>query len=321
MSTQNVSVGARFGWIGASFGLFKRHFATFIGASAIMLALVLAAMVPAGLAMYSSVARMAAASAAGGVPPLGADMGGFWLSYGLAMLVFLLGFPPMLIGWFRLCRELDQGRPARATDILAPYRDGGLWWRSLKFVLVAMALYLLVLVLVGLAFAGPFSAFMQETAAQKAAALAGAAPVQPHITAALVLGYFAFLAIALLLQFVYMVGFAEIALRPTRTLGAMRLAAAGVARNALKLFLFLFCIGLAFLVACVVAGIALGALFALLAMLQPAAAMLVGAVCYLLVLLCMYPLMFAGHYLVWKSMLGDGVAPPPPEAFDGALVA
>lgn len=321
MSTQSVSVGTMFGWIGASFGLFKRNFGTFIGASAIMLALVLVALVPVGLAMYSSVAQMAATGAAGGAPPLTADLTGFGLSYGLAMLVFLLGFPPMLIGWIRLCRELDQGRPGRATDILAPYRDAGLWWRSLKFVLLAMLVYMLALVLVGLAFSGPFSAFMQETAAQKAAALAGAAPVPPHFTAALVMGYFAFLAIGLLLQFIYMVGLAEIALRPTRTLGAMRLASAGVARNVLKLLLFLFCVGLVFLVACLVAGIALGALFALLAMIKPAAAMLVGAVCYLLLLLCIYPLMFAGHYLVWKSMLGDSVDPPPPEAFDGALAA
>jgi hypothetical protein len=112
------------------------------------------------------------------------------------------------------------------------------------------------------------------------------------------------------LQFVYMLGFTEVSLRPTGALGALRLGTVGMARNVLKLFLF-----------ALAASMVLGAIFVcivlVLALLVWAlslvsATLAVVAVCafYLAFLLCLYPLMFAGHYFAWKSVLGDDSVPP-----------
>ena len=229
----------------------------------------------------------------------------FYAAYAITIVAALLLLPPLLVGWNRLCRNLDQGNAAGALDILQPYKDGPLWLRSLGFALLAVAMYLLLIGLFGFAFFGAISEFMQQAAAQQAAALAGVAPAPPSFSPVLVLAYFVLIGAMVILQFVHMVGFAEISLRDTSVIEAMKRGLGGVLRNALKLLVFLFCFGLLALIVLVVIAVVLGLVFTLLMLLSPTLATAVGILLYVPFLLCLYPLIYASHYFVWKSMLGE----------------
>ena len=304
MSVQSVSIGSMFGWIVDSFGLLKRKFGSLLLASAVTLVLGLLMILPMWLLMFVSMKQAVASGAmTSGAMPMAANMPLFFAMYAITLVIGLLLFPPLLVGWFRLCRDIDQGNPVRGLDIVKPYRDSQLWFRSLRFALLAFLIYIAVFGVFAVAFSGVIFGFMQQVAAQQAAAISGATPVAPHFPAAFVLAYFGFIGLALLLQFVYMLGFAEISLRPTTTVEALKLALAGVFRNALKLVVFLFCALTLFSIVLFIVALLLGLVIWLASLIHPALSILIALMFYLPFLLCMYPLMFAGSYFVWKSIL------------------
>ena len=312
MYVQSVSIGSMFGWIGDTFTLFKQHLSGFLVAAGVTLLLFVLIFLPMWLVMLAAMpGPLGAGGTAGGGLPMAGHLGWFYSMYGFSIVLSLALFPPLLIGWFRLCRDLDQGTPVSGMNILKPYRDRPLWLRSLGFALLAFVIYVAVLALCVLAFWAPIAALMQQAALQQAAALTGATPVPPAFSAGLVLGYFTILAVAVLFQFFYMLGFAEISLRPTTVAEAMKQAATGVLKNALKLLVFL--VGSFFLLVIVflIIGLILGLLAAVLAMISPKLMMVGIFLLYVPIALCMYPLMFAGHYFVWKSVLGGGPEPLP----------
>jgi hypothetical protein len=321
MSVQSVSIGSMFGWIGDTFRLFKRNFSGLLAASGVTLAVFVAIFLPMWLVMLATLPGiMTPGAAPGGGLPMAGDLGLFYAMYGFSILLSLALFPPLLVGWFRLCRDLDQGTPVRGLDILKPYRDRPLWFRSLRFALLAFVIYLAIIALCVLAFWTPIAAFMQQAALQQAATLAGTTPAPPAFPAGLVLGYFTILAVAVLFQFFYMLGFAEISLRPATVADAMKQSAVGVGKNALKLLVFLVGAALGLLVVFLVVALAVTVLAMLLAMISAKLMMVAIFLLYVPIALCMYPLMFAGHYFVWKSVLG-GVAPPAPETYPTAVAA
>lgn len=307
MSAQSVSIGSMFGWIVDAFKLLGRNFLSLMSASGVTLALVVLMFLPMWIFMFAS---MMQAMKGGGVPsgsmPMAGNIALFYSMYGISIILSLLLFPPMLVGWFRLFQDIDQGNAVRGLDILKPYKDKPVWFRSLRFALLAFLIYVAVFALFGLAFSGPISDFMQQVAAQHAATIAGATPAPPHFPAALVLAYFGFLGVAILMQFVYMLGFAEVSLRTTSAVEAMKQAAGGVFKNALKLILFLICAFLLSAVALFIVVLLLGLLVGILTLVHPVLAMVAAIILYIPILLCMYPLMFGGHYFVWKSILGGG---------------
>ena len=311
MAVQSVGVGPMFGWVFDAFRTVKRNFGAMIGASAVMLGVFMLMLLPMWLLVFSMVRRNGAAGLAGGALPMAGDMGMFIGVYGFTILASLLLFPPLMAGWFRLARDADHGGAISAFDVLKPYRDGELWFRGLRFALLAFVLYMAVVAVLFLVFHGSISAFMQQVIAQQAATLAGTTPPPPSFPAGVVLAYFAFLLIGMLLQFVYLVGFAEVSLRKTPALEAMRLAMLATLKNALKLLLFAFvtfsAIGAIFFVVILV----LVLLGAVLALINPALAAIVAIAFYIPFLLCIYPLMFVGGYFAWKDMLNDGSAANP----------
>lgn len=314
MSARSVSLGSMFTWIGDSFRLLGRNFLTLIGASGLTLLLGILLFLPMIIIVVTFMPSGLEDGLKGGGLPLGKGMALFYSAYAVTILAALLLLPPLLVGWNRLCRDLDQGNAASALDILRPYQDRPLWLRCLGFALLAIAMYVLVAGLFGLAFFGEISEFMEQVAAQQAAALTGVAPAPPSFSPVLVLAYFVFIGAMVILQFVHMVGFAEISLRDTSVIGAMKRGLGGVLRNALKLLVFLFCVGLLAGIVLVVVAMVLGLVFWLLALLSPTLATIVGVIVYVPFLLCIYPLIYASHYFVWKSMLGDdGPAPADPD--------
>jgi hypothetical protein len=311
MSTKSVSLGDMFGWVSDAFKLVQKDMGSFMAASAMMLVLVILMVMPIWLYMFHGILgnMKLGGMPAAGMPMVG-DMGMFYAIYAVCALVGLLLYPPMVLGWIRLCQGVDQDRAVSGMDIFKPYQDKTLWTRGIGFAVLAFLIYMAIFALVGLAFGGVFAEFMQQVAAQQAASLAGVAPSAPHFPSGLILAYIVFIGVALLLQFIYMIGFGELALGRSSVLGALQLGLGGVLKNLLKLIVFLIAICLLAFIVMLVIGLVLGAIVAILMMIQAVLGIVVAVLIYIAVVLCLYPLMFAFHYLVWKSIVGSDAAVP-----------
>lgn len=313
MSARSVGIGAMFGWVGETFGLVKRNYGALSAASLLTICASLLFAAPMFYLMFKSIASGLAPTPDN---PLGMDMKLFFTLYAAMIVAGLLLFPPLMGGWFRLCENADRGASARGTDIFGPYRELPTWMRLVGFALLAMLMYLVVMALVGLAFGGIIGKLMAMQAAQNAAMFSGQPPPPPDLGAigGIFLMYIIVLPVMFLLQFVYMVGMAEVSLRSTPVLVAFKDAFAAVLRNSLKLLVLLFCLGVAAGIVFAVIGLVLALVIGVLAMISQTAMVVVLVLLYIPLLMVMYPLMFAGHYMVWKSMLGS----EPPMAPDSA---
>jgi hypothetical protein len=108
-----------------------------------------------------------------------------------------------------------------------------------------------------------------------------------------------------------MIAFNEIALRPTGVIQALGNAFAGLLRNVHKLFVFGFCLFVAFILLVLVLGVVFGLIGAALSLLGPKSTMIGFFLLEIPFLLVLYPLMFAGAYCMWKSFLGDAPTQEP----------
>jgi hypothetical protein len=321
MPAQSVKIESMFAWVAQSFKLLKNNISSFMSASLVTLGLLVVMCLPMWLVMMSTMSGMMKnGGMAHGAMPMGGDMTAFFTMYGITVVVSLLAFPPILIGWFRLCQNMDHNTAVSGLDILKPYKDSQTWLRGIGFALLGMAAYIAVFGLFALAFSGAITELIQQTTAQQAAILAGAQPAPPNFPISLVFGYFGFIAIATFLQFVYMVGFTEISLRTSSPIEAMKLASAGVLKNALKLFLFFICIGIVFYIAMLIIGLILALIVMALSFIHPVAGAVAAFALFLPVMLCLYPLIFSGHYFMWKGMLEEKTAPSS-NAYDATLPA
>jgi hypothetical protein len=165
--------------------------------------------------------------------------------------------------------------------------------------------YVLAAVLLVAAFWGVIADFTTRIAEQQAAVVAGIPPTHQGFPIGFFVAYFAFIGVMLVLQFVYMFSFAEIAVRPTGAIEAMKLALLGVGKNLPKLVLFTFLLLILCGVAMVCVVLALVLVAWLLSLVHWLLAVVVAIVFYTALVLCIYPLMFAGNYFAWKSILGE----------------
>jgi hypothetical protein len=321
MSARSVGLGSMFGWIPSTFGMVKRNFGAMSVASILNLLAILLLMAPMFYVMYRAFASGMGAMANPAMPFGGADLETIGWIYGFMMLAGLLLLPPMMAGWFRLCENADRGAHVRGSDIFRPYADIPLWLRLIGFVLLICALYLLVGVLLFLAFRGVFMQFVAMQAAQQAAMMGGAAATPPSMAVIghMLLAEVVILPVMLLLQFVYMVGLAEVSLRSTPVLVAFKDALATVLRNSLKMLVWLFVVGIGFIVVMFVLGLVFALVGAVLSMISPGLMAVLMMLLYVPLLLVMYPLMFSGYYVAWKSLLGS--EPPMPPASAGSVAA
>jgi hypothetical protein len=303
MQARSVSLGAMFAWIPATFRWLGRRTATLMGASLILLLAVIVLFTP----MYAVMFATMPMGAAGGPPinPMAGQSTLFWVLYAATIGVSMIVFPPMMAGWFRVARDVDAGVETSAAQILSPYRDPALWGRTVVFGLLAFALYMTLMAVFAGAFYQPVMRFMASVEMQQAALAAHQTPPPPDFPLVLIPAYFLFLGSMLLMQFIYMLGFAEVALRPTSALAALRLAIAGVLRNVFKLALLLIVVFIGAMVVLMIFAVLLALVMVVLSLMSPVLGAIVVFALYVPLILVMYPLMFGGHYFVWKDILGD----------------
>lgn len=300
MATRSVSVPTIFGWIPETFSLIGRALPSFAGAS--VLTIVLAFVLMAPVLFVFGVAGLDPAALEGA--QLAAMVGKLLAAYGLMMLMSLVLYPPLMLGWSRLCQRVDRGVGGSAFEIFSPYRDSQVWLRAVGLMLVMALLMLVLLGIFAAALWGSIMQFAQLSAVQRA----GGTPQLPAGMGALVLGYFVFLAAMLAVQWIQLVAFAEVALRPTGVFQALGLAAAAVGRNFLKLFLVAFCVGIVLLVVAVVVGIVMALLISALSLVGGLGTTIAMLLFEVPLMFALYPLMFGGGYVMWKSLVGDDAA-------------
>jgi hypothetical protein len=301
-----------FSWIPSTFSLVRRNFGAMAVATIITLLGALLMMVPMVVVMFHSLAGLGAPGV-----PLPQDMTPFFIAYGVGILVGLLLMPPLLAGWFRLCAAADRGESVSGAQILAPYREGDTWLRLVVYALLALISYVVVLAVLLLPFHGLFNEMLAMSAAQHAALATGGQPPPPSFAmiGQIMLLYVVVLPTMFVLQFIYMVGFAEVSLRPTSPVRAFADAAGGMLRNLLKLLLLMICVGMgagAVIFAVMLVVMLLGAVLSLIPGIGPIFMVVLMLVFELVLMLLIYPLMFGGHYYVWKGMLGDETPPALP---------
>lgn len=311
MSSRSVSLSAMFGWIPDTFRLIGRGLPSFAGASALTIVLGFVMGIPVWLITGVNPMDPTLSQAIAAQPE--AMMGKLAGGYALVLVLYLLLYPPLMLGWSRLCRRVDAGAKASAFDIFTPYREGATWLRGIGLALAGLLLLAVVFALFGLAFWGTIMQVVQASAARQF----GATPVLPGGLGALVLGYFALLGVLVFLQWSLMIAFNEIALQPTGVLASLGRAIAELLANVHKLLVFGFCLFVALVLLMVVFGV-LVAVFGSALSLFGTKSMMIGIVLLETpLMLVLYPLMFASGYCMWKSFLGDAPdhsAPPMDQA-------
>ena len=314
MRARSVPFGSMFGWIPATFRLVAGNVGAMAVATLLTLLFGLLMATPMFVWMISSLKGLGSP----GVPQP-QDMTGFWITYAITIVVGIALGPPLLAGWFRLCRDADRGSPVSGTQVLAPYTDAALWPRVLVFVLLGTLMYAVVFGLLYLVFGGAFTGLVAMQAANEAALRAGQSPPPPDMAllAQMMLMYIVMLPTMFILQFVYMIGLAEVSLRPTSPVTAFAEAFKGVLLNVFKLLLLLFIVGAIAGVVMTILVLVFGLLAMGLAFISPIVAMVVMGLVYVALLMVIYPVMFAGNYFVWKDMVGEETLP----AIDAGSVA
>jgi hypothetical protein len=304
MSVQSVPLSAMFAWVINGFKLVGKRFTSQLGAGALFLLLVLVVCAP----MWGVMFFVMGNSIQGGLPmgqsPLAGNMPLFVGMYALTAVISMALFPPMMVGWFRLCQGVDRGDAVGAMSVLAPFSDRALWLRSIGFAALAFVIYLAFFGLMALAFYGTIADVMHQAVAQQAAALTGAPPAPPHFPASFFLAYFLMIVVGSFLQFVYMIGFADVALQGTGAVDALMRAVQGTFKNLIKLLIFAVCMFVFAMVVIFLLALVLGIVAALLMVIMKSLAFVLLAVFEIVLMLCIYPLMFAINYFAWKSMLG-----------------
>lgn len=308
MSAKSVSLSSMFGWVVDALKLFQKAPSTMIGAGGLTVLMVIVFCLPMWLYMvFVMMPGMASGALIAGGSPFGGHVGAFYGMYAATLLLSLGLFPPVLIGWFRICQGMDQGRTVPALELLAPYRDAPAWFCGLRFALLAFLVYMLVMGLVIALFFWPMFGDLQRMAANPAAG-AGASSLPVGMLARIVLGYLVFIPVLLTLQFAYMLGFGEVSLARAGAVDALRRGFHGAARNLLKLFVFMFCMMVLMGFALLAVELVVILLAMLLSLISPWLGGLVGVIFIVAIMLTVYPLMFAGAYFSWKGVLGDDSA-------------
>jgi hypothetical protein len=231
------------------------------------------------------------------------------VSVGVMVISLLVGLAlgPAQGGFMQVVDAVKHGRPARARDVFAPYRDSTLKWRLVGFAAVVMVISLAMVLVVFVAMGfHPWSADWQ-------AAMAGQmASGQPK---ALPPGFWKIItAVGLLsplLMSLLAIGYGQIALAGRSIGTAVSDGVIGGLRNVHVLWILVIGGVLMGVVLAIVLGIGVGIIGFLAALLGKAAMFAVIGVFYIALMLTMNVVMFGFMHALWRDVcdVADGDVP------------
>lgn len=207
---------------------------------------------------------------------------------------------PLVGGYLGLIHAVEQGRPAKATDIFDAYRSGGAL-PLIGFGLAMLVPYVVMLVvIIAVAGTGIFSWYLHSLQT-----------LPEGFGLAIALGS----VIWLFVSGMYSIGFGQVAIARRGVVAALGDGAVGAVKNVLPL--------LVLTLASAIAAVVLGAMLLLLGLLVGFLAKLVGVwllvviavPAYIALLLAIYVVMFGVMYHLWRDVCGgDDLAEAPADA-------
>ena len=294
MEIRALGPGAGFGWLKEGVNLGRNNPKAIFGGAALMLLLVLLPAMCLGVAVgISGAAKVGVAAMVSMVVVLA-----------VAMILLVTA---LMVGFLRLIDNVENGRPAGASDVFAGFRDFGTTLRAIGFVLLLAIVQNLLLVLVISLLAPDFGSWYLQNlqtsmhGADQSQAAALPSGFAMAMSVVWVLGLFFYAVQAL--------GLGQIVLRRRGMFGALGDGVVGAAKNLLPLLVML----LTLVVACIIAGIAIVLVVMLVAFLAKLVGTWLGVVIavplYIAFLLALYVVMFGVMYAIWRGILGDSDAP------------
>ena len=283
MSTRAMGPMAGFRWLMNAINLGRNNPKAVFGAAALSMVLMLVPSlltVPLQMAGTQSAGRMAAVIA-------------------ISMLFGLL-LAPLYGGLLSIIDAAERGRPARATDVFAPYRAGGSAVRMIGFALGMLVVYAaIVAIVLGVVGTGIIQWYTEVLAAQ-----AARSTTMPGLPAGFGTAVALFAVFWLLVMGVYAVGFGQVALAGRSPLAALKDGFVGSIKNLLPLLMLVVGLFVAW-IAVALAVIVLVGIAALLAKLVGAWVLFVVAVpVYIALILALYVVMFGVMYFMWRDICG-----------------
>jgi hypothetical protein len=294
MAIRSMPAGAGLGWLRHAVNLGRSNARAIFGGGALLLLTVVV------VALGVSLLMGAIASALDPGPA-----GAMAISL-LTVLPLMLVMAMLMVGYLRLIDAVEGGRPARALDVLAGFRDTSSSLRAVGFILIVTVVQNLLIAGVVAVLAPEVGSWYMDTLLSSVPGQATPDPTPPEgfglvFATMMVLGLFFYALQA--------IGLGQIALRGRGVLEAFGDGMAGALRNVLPLLLF----GAVM----VLAGIAMVLVFsvaaAVLALLGDTAgawvALLLGLPLYLAFLLALLVVVFGVMYFLWRDIAGGGDLP------------
>jgi hypothetical protein len=295
MSINSVSMAAPFNWFMKALDVGRRQPKALFGGFVL---LILVGAVP-------SVLQVA------GKELLGEGSSALLVVYGVSVVLSLLLMPPLMGSAFRLVHACENGTPSAATDIFAGLRDRDFVVRTLLAMLVAVAAYVLLIgVLVALL---PGKEFFAALAPRLLDLQPGETPDLtglPPFPSSFLLWLLAAMAVTMVMQYAYMLGFARVALNGRGPLAAFGDGLKATLRNVLPFVAFTFAAVVVGSVALLLLALVAGVLVAVLSAVSPALGIAAAIPLYLGAMLLFYVLSFGFHYHAWREMFSEPVAAP-----------
>jgi hypothetical protein len=215
-------------------------------------------------------------------------------------MLFGLLLAPLYGGLLSIIDAAERGRPAKATDVFAPYRAGGGAVRMIGFALGMLVVYAaIVAIVLGVVGTGIIHWYTEVLAAQ-----AAKSTTMPALPAGFGTAVALFAVFWLLVMGVYAVGFGQVALAGRSPLAALKDGFVGSSKNLLPLLMLVVGLFVAW-IAVALAVIVLVGIAALLAKLVGAWVLFVVAVpVYIALILALYVVMFGVMYFMWRDVCG-----------------
>jgi hypothetical protein len=301
MEIRKLPIGQGLVWFKQSLDLGARNPRAVFGAALLLIAVLY------GLALLLGLSAGVVARSTPGQP---ADLGRIMLLFVPMFLLLMLLFPVLIGGLMHVIREAEAGRPVRAFDLFAPFRQG----KAPRLALLGIVQIVLALLggLVVVAIAG--ADYWRDYLAAMQGAMGGTMPVVPQpgnpgllMLVQLVFNYFSY---AIMLLAVPLMLFSGSALVDAIK-DSLRASVRNVGANVLA--------GGLFVLGVVVAAIVVALFAALIGVISNLVHSTVGSALMAVVFIgfgaVLLVVLTGGAYLAWRDTFGDAALPPP--AVDG----
>jgi hypothetical protein len=288
MTARSVSFGAPFAWLTASVESLRTDPGTLFGATALLMVCGLAP------ALINQLLRWF-------MQPMTADT-----ALAIQAVFSLLGMvllPPVLGGYFQVLRARAQGRPARATEVLALFQDSAAAGRMIAIGLIFLAITAVILLAANFGTGG----YMVEWFKVVVTAVPGKPPVFPPAPGGFALWCLLCAFLGVIAMTANNLAIPQAALGSRSSLDAVGDGFAATLRNLPVFIVFFVAMLVAGMIFAVIFGLVVGLVVIVSGFISPILTIVLLAPIYLATMLVMYAVMFGFMYQAWRATLGDEV--------------